>query len=181
MKWLLDTDTVIYYMNQLPAVVGRVEETRVADRYLSLITVGELFFGIFRSKQVERNLSRYRRFCAGMKLLPFTPALAERFGAVKADLASRGEIVADHDLWIAAHALGTVQLWLPITRATSVGSRGCDSRTGRSELWRLRGDSRSDSMLLVAIPSKQPRQKWYPGSRRFDPLPPEKSATVQIL
>jgi tRNA(fMet)-specific endonuclease VapC len=104
-KWLLDTDTVIYYMNEIPAVVGRMEKTRTADRYLSLITVGELFFGIFRSRQVERNLSRYRRFSARIKLLPFTPAVAERFGAIKADLARRGEIVADHDLWIAAHAL----------------------------------------------------------------------------
>ena len=105
MKWLLDTDTVIYYMNQMPSVVGRLEKTRAADRYLSLITAGELFFGIFRSKQVERNLSRYRRFSARMKLLPFTPAVAERFGAIKADLARNGEMVADHDLWIAAHGL----------------------------------------------------------------------------
>ena len=67
--------------------------------------MGELYFGIFRSAQVERNLHRYRRFFARAKLLPFTPAVAERFGAVKADLARRGEIVADHDLWIAAHAL----------------------------------------------------------------------------
>jgi tRNA(fMet)-specific endonuclease VapC len=104
-EWLLDTDTVIYCMNQVPSVVGRVEETRVADRYLSLITVGELFFGILRSRQVERNLSRYRRFFARVKLLPITPTVAERFGALKADLARRGEIVADHDLWIAAHAL----------------------------------------------------------------------------
>jgi tRNA(fMet)-specific endonuclease VapC len=40
-----------------------------------------------------------------VKLLPFTPTIAERFGAIKADLARRGEIIADHDLWIAAHAL----------------------------------------------------------------------------
>ena len=54
---------------------------------------------------MERNLRRYRRFFAGVKLLPLTPAVAERFGAIKADLAQRGEMVADHDLWIAAHAL----------------------------------------------------------------------------
>jgi tRNA(fMet)-specific endonuclease VapC len=85
--------------------VGRLEKTRAAERYLSLITVGELFFGIFRSKQAERNLNRYRRFSARMKLLPFTPAVAEQFGAVKAHLARRGEMVADLDLWIVAHAL----------------------------------------------------------------------------
>ncbi len=105
MKWLLDTDTVIYCMKEMPTVVRRLEATRPADRYLSLITVGELFFGIFRSAQVERNLRRYRRFFARVKLLPFTPAVAERFGTIKAELARRGEMVADHDLWIAAHAL----------------------------------------------------------------------------
>lgn len=97
--------TVIYYMKEMPVVVGRLEATRPADRYLSLIRVGELFFGIFRSAQLERNLRRYRRFFARVKLLPFTPAVAERFGAIKADLARRGEMVTDHDLWIAGHAL----------------------------------------------------------------------------
>ncbi len=105
MKWLLDTDTVIYCMKEMPAVVGRLEATQPADRYLSLIKVGDLLFGIFRLAQVDRNLRRYLRFFVRVKLLPFTPAVAERFGAIKADLARRGEMVADHDLWIAAHAL----------------------------------------------------------------------------
>jgi len=104
-NWLLDTDTIVYYMRAMPAVVGQLEATRVSSRYVSLITLGELYFGIFRSAQVEKNLRRYRRFFAGVKLLPFTPAIAERFGVIKADLARRGEIIADHDLWIAAHAL----------------------------------------------------------------------------
>ena len=105
MKGLLDTDTVIYYMKERPAVVGRLEATPTADHFLSLITLGELFFGIFRSAQVQRNLRGYRRFFTRVKLLPFTPAVAERFGVVKADLARRGEMVADYDLWIAVHAL----------------------------------------------------------------------------
>jgi predicted nucleic acid-binding protein len=40
-KWLLDTDTVIYYMKEMPAVVERLEATRPRDRFLSLITLGE--------------------------------------------------------------------------------------------------------------------------------------------
>jgi len=92
-------------MKAMPVVVGRLEATRSADRYVTLITPGELYFGIFRSAQVQKNLSRYRRFFAKVKLVPFTSAVAERFGAIKADLAVRGEIIADHDLWIAADAL----------------------------------------------------------------------------
>ncbi len=38
---------------------------------------------ILRSAQVERNLRRYRRFFARVKLLPFTPAVAERFGSAR--------------------------------------------------------------------------------------------------
>ena len=105
MKWLLDTDTVIYYIRAMPTVVRRLEATRASSRYLSLITLGELYFGIFRSAQVEKNRRRYRRFFANVKLLPFTPPIAERFGTVKAELAARGEMITDHDLWIAAHAL----------------------------------------------------------------------------
>lgn len=105
MNLLLDTDTVVYYMKDMPGVVSRLEATRPSSRYLSLISLGELYFGIFRSAQAERNLRRYRRFIARVKLLPFTPAVAERFGGIRADLARRGELVADNDIWIAAHAL----------------------------------------------------------------------------
>jgi tRNA(fMet)-specific endonuclease VapC len=86
-------------------VVRRLEATRPANRYLSLITLGELYYGIFHSAQVQKNLLRYRRFFAKIKLLPFTPAIAQRFGQIKGGLAGRGEIIADHDTWIAAHAL----------------------------------------------------------------------------
>ena len=134
MKWLFDTDTVIYYMKQMPAVVGRLEATRSRDRFLSLITLGELFFGIFRSVQVERNLRSYRRFFAKVKLLPFTPPVAERFGTIKAELMRRGEIVVDDDLWIAAHALvhGATLVTNNDRDFRRIG--GCRSKTGRSGL-----------------------------------------------
>jgi tRNA(fMet)-specific endonuclease VapC len=103
--WLFDTDIIIYQMNGIPAVVSRLEATRRADRHITLITLGELYYGIFRSGRVAMNLGRYRRFLRTVKLLPFTPAIAQRFGIIKANLADRGEIVADHDLWIAGHAL----------------------------------------------------------------------------
>jgi tRNA(fMet)-specific endonuclease VapC len=105
MKYLLDTDMVVYYMRGIRSVVERLEATRAPDRYLSLITLGELYHGIYNSTQVQRNLLRYRRFISQMKLLPFTPPVAQRFGEIKADLQRRGEMVQDNDIWIAAHAL----------------------------------------------------------------------------
>jgi len=104
-NWLFDTDIIIYQMNGVSTVINRVEATHPARRYITLITLAELYFGVFRSQRVEVNLRRYRRFLTTVKLLPCTPAIAERFGMIKANLAGRGELVADHDLWIAAHAL----------------------------------------------------------------------------
>ena len=47
MNWRLDTDTIVYYMRAMPAVVGQLEATRVSSRYVSLITLGELYFRDF--------------------------------------------------------------------------------------------------------------------------------------
>src|SRR5438128_2420612 len=72
-------------MNQMPAVVGTLEKTRAADRYLSLITVGELFFGISRSQQVERNLSRYRRAHPAKVIRALVPQGFEAHRALRSD------------------------------------------------------------------------------------------------
>ena len=105
MKYLFDTNTVTYYLEGRPGVVANLERTRPRDRYLCLITIGEIYHGIYFSTRVQRNLGRYRTFFQSVKTLPFTHAVAERFGHVKADLQRNGLLIEDHDLWIASHAL----------------------------------------------------------------------------
>lgn len=105
MRYLLDTNTVSYYLEKNPRVVERLEAVPPGDRYLSIITLGELYHGIFNSRQVEKNLLRYRKFFARTKTLPFTPPIAALYGRIKADLQRRGAMIEDNDIWIAAHAL----------------------------------------------------------------------------
>ncbi len=38
-------------------------------------------------------------------VLPLTPAVAERYGHIKAELAARGALIPSNDVWIAATAL----------------------------------------------------------------------------
>lgn len=149
MNWLLDTDTVVYYMRAMPAVVKRLEATRASSRYISLITLGEIYFGIYRSAQAERNLRRYRRFFARVKLLPFTPTIAERFGTVKADLARRVEIIADHDVWIAAHALVHKRSSLTMS-VISHAFQNCGSKTGRDKCATRRSNADSRAAIIVS-------------------------------
>ena len=105
MKYPLDTNMVIYYLRKRLEVVRHMEDTRPGDRYLSLITLGELYYGVFNSIRWQQNLVRYRGFFARTKVLPFTPDVADRYGRVKVHLQKRGAPIADNDLWIAAHAL----------------------------------------------------------------------------
>ena len=105
MKYLLDTNMVTYYLEGRSTVVERLEQTRPRSRYLCYITLGEIFHGIYHSTRFSRNLSRYRAFFKTVKTLPMTYPVAEHFGQIKADLQRRGELIADHDLWIASHAM----------------------------------------------------------------------------
>jgi len=38
-------------------------------------------------------------------VLPATPAVAERYGHIKAELAARGTLIPSNDIWVAATAL----------------------------------------------------------------------------
>ena len=86
-------------------MVDRLEQTRPRDRYLSCITLGEIYHGIYLSARVQRNLSRYRAFFKKVKIFPKNHSVAEHFGLIKADLQRRGLLIEDHDIWIASHAL----------------------------------------------------------------------------
>jgi tRNA(fMet)-specific endonuclease VapC len=104
-KYLLDTDMVIYYLQGHPRVVEHVETTRPRDRFVCLITIGEIYHGIYHSVRVQKNLNRYRTFFKQVKTFPLTHDVAEQFGRIKANLQARGELIEDHDIWIASHAL----------------------------------------------------------------------------
>ena len=127
MKYLLDANMVIYYLRGRPSVVRRLEDTRPGDRYLSLITLGELYHGIFNSVPWQKNLVRYRSFFGRTKILPFTPDVAEYFGRVRADLQKRGAMVADNDHGLPLTHLNTTQRWSPTTSATSRASAASSS------------------------------------------------------
>ncbi len=86
MKYLLDTNMVTYYLQGASVVVRHFEKTQIGSRYICLISIGELYYGCYRSARIEKNLATYRRFFQQTKMLPFTEVVARRFGEVKADL-----------------------------------------------------------------------------------------------
>ncbi|MBI2917238.1 MAG: type II toxin-antitoxin system VapC family toxin [Chloroflexi bacterium] len=105
MKYVLDTTWIIEYLRGNEQVVRRVQELQEEGLGVSIISVAELFEGVFRSKTPVENEQALRDFLGGVTVLPISEEIARVYGEKKAALAKRGAAVRSLDLLIAATAL----------------------------------------------------------------------------
>jgi tRNA(fMet)-specific endonuclease VapC len=102
-KWyLLDTNIIIALFAQEIAVQARLAETPAT--FISLITVGELYYGARKSKQTEKNIHRIDEFVANTLVLPCDTLTAQHYGQIKLMLRKKGRPIPENDIWIAALA-----------------------------------------------------------------------------
>jgi tRNA(fMet)-specific endonuclease VapC len=105
-RYMLDTNMCVYLRRRRPVqVVHRFASLEPGEAVISAITHGELRYGAEKHVDRERLLEGVMRL---VELLPVeaVPALAGAvYGQIRAGLERRGEIIGNHDLWIAAHAL----------------------------------------------------------------------------
>ena len=66
LKYMLDTNIVIYTIKHRPARVRETFKRHAGQMCVSTVTVGELVFGAERSTQIERNLADMEGFLAGI-------------------------------------------------------------------------------------------------------------------
>ena len=105
-RYLLDTNICIYIRQERPAqVLRRFRKLRPGEAALSVITYGELLDGAAKSAQRAAALDQLRELMHWLPALPLPAAAAEAYGTIRHELASRGEMIGNNDLWIAAHAV----------------------------------------------------------------------------
>lgn len=105
MKYLLDTDTCIYLINERPrSVIARFRRHAVGDIGVSTVTVSELAWGVAKTGSA-RNRAALEAFLLPLEIAPYDLAAALRYGEVRADLARRGRPIGPLDTMIASHAL----------------------------------------------------------------------------
>ena len=107
-RYLLDTNICIYIRQKRPEEVLRhFRKLRPGEAALSVITYGELLYGAAKSAQRVEALERLRELLHWLPALSLPETAAEAYGSIRAELASKGQMIGNNDLWIAAHALST--------------------------------------------------------------------------
>ncbi len=112
LKYMLDTNIVIYTLKNRPARVRDAFKRHSGQMAISAVTLGELIYGAERSSQTERNLKDIEGMTARLEVLPFNDLAALHFGQLRAELASAGKPIGPYDQMIAGHAraLGLVMV-----------------------------------------------------------------------
>lgn len=104
-KFVLDTDICIYWLKGDQAIESRLQAIGLDKVYITFITEGELFFGAHKSAQKDKNLALIRGLMQKIKTLHTTEGIPALYGKIKADLAIKGQPLADPDLFIACLAI----------------------------------------------------------------------------
>ena len=104
-RYMLDTNTVSLLLRQHPAVLRQVTAAPMAALCISVITEGELLFGLAKRPAARRLHAAVREFLRRVEVLPWETAAAERYGILRAGPARVGKVLGPLDLLLAAHAL----------------------------------------------------------------------------
>lgn len=122
MRYLLDTNACIHYMNNDDSPVKQqMMRLRPSDVVVCSIVKAELYYGVFRSQRQKRNMEKLDLFLSTLQSLPFDDAAALAYGQIRAELAAKGTPIGPNDLIIAAIAVSSdVHL---VTRNTDEFSR----------------------------------------------------------
>lgn len=102
-RYLLDTNIVSYLMRKHPAVMSKMAAVPVGALSISVITEGELRYGLAKRPTPARTAA-VREFLARIEVLPWSSAAAAHYGPLRAQLEGAGTVLAPLDLLIAAQA-----------------------------------------------------------------------------
>jgi tRNA(fMet)-specific endonuclease VapC len=105
MKYLLDTDTCIYFLNGNKKLIDKIEQVPIDSLNISFISVSELFFGAYNSSNIKNNIDKVNQFTKLINVVRSDLKSENLFGKIKANLKIKGKIIEDFDIFIASIAI----------------------------------------------------------------------------
>lgn len=104
MRYLIDTDWIIEYLKGNEKVTDFLKEKFEEGLAISVISLAELYDGVYSSKDPERHESALKDFVSGVVVLDITEEACKQFGKLRSKLRKKGELLDNFDLFIASTA-----------------------------------------------------------------------------
>ena len=102
-KFLLDTNIIIALFRVDTSII---QQLRKADEvFIPSITIGELYYGAYKSHRTAENLAHIADFATHNTILSCNAETARHYGELKDWLRQRGRPIPENDLWIGALAI----------------------------------------------------------------------------
>lgn len=105
MQYLVDTDWAIYHLHGHPQVVRRLEDLAPAGLGLSIISLAELYEGVFGSYDPEASERALWNLLDWIRVVPLDEDICRTFAMERSRLRAAGTLIADFDLMIGATAI----------------------------------------------------------------------------
>jgi tRNA(fMet)-specific endonuclease VapC len=105
MKYLLDTNVCIKYLNEDSIIRQRLQNYNLEDIAVCSVVKLELFYGAMRSDNPDEVWAKVKRFLEVFISLPLDDISALNAGMIRAQLANLGTPIGYNDLLIASIAL----------------------------------------------------------------------------
>ena len=103
-SYLLDSSVLVLLLKQDPTISQRLVEIGKGAFNVSTVALGELYYGAEHSIFVEKSRADVDALTRTMTVLVADHATARKYGLLKHEQRTRGLMLPDNDLWIAATA-----------------------------------------------------------------------------
>ena len=104
-SYLVDTDWAIDYLNGLDRTRKRLEELADSGLAFSIISLAEVYEGIYYSRDPESNEKALLDFLQGVTVVYLDEGISRLFGKERGRLRAVGKMISDFDLVIGMTAL----------------------------------------------------------------------------
>jgi len=101
-KYLIDSDVLIDFLNNRAEAIRLLIKFEESEMAISAITFAEILEGLVGDRKKYLNV---RKGLSELSMLPVEANIAEQFANVRALLRSKGQLIENMDIFIAATAL----------------------------------------------------------------------------
>lgn len=98
MNYLIDSDWVADWLAGKPQTVTPLTALSREGIAISLITFGEIYEGIYYSRDPMASEAGFRRFLRQVDVLPLNIRILQRFARIRGELRRKGQLIGDPDI-----------------------------------------------------------------------------------